>query len=40
MLEKWIEIKLQKGDKSAAKSGRLIAEEFGDEPFSSSAAPV
>lgn len=40
MLEKWIETKLQKGDGRAAKFGRLIVEEFGDEPFPSVATPV
>ena len=40
MLEKWIQTKQQKGDESAARFGRFMVQEFGDEPFPSVVAPV
>lgn len=40
MLEKWIEAKIAKSDNRAARFGRFVAEEFGDEPTPSVAVPA
>lgn len=40
MLEKWLEAKIAKGEEAAVERGRLLLEEFGDEPFPSVATPV